>query len=163
MTVIDSRQQELSNEEIIAIAAQETGSQYSPEQVQASIMAEAHESGAILMREGNTLFIIHKSPNNPEVGVFRALNADTAQNYLKNSIVFIQAAKAAGFKTLVTQFNDESILSIFKYISRKPPFPGMGYAVRRTADGGFQVTINMGSDEPQGGLPNPRLQEQGNI
>ena len=95
--VVDSKHQELSNQEIIQIAAQETGSQYSPEQVTASIMAETHEAGAIMMREGNTLFIIQKSPNNPEVGVFRALNADTAQNYLQNSMVFIQAAAAAGF------------------------------------------------------------------
>lgn len=163
MTVVDSRQQELSNEEIIAIAAQETGSQYSPEQVQASIMAEAHEAGAILMREGNTLFIIHKNPNNPEVGVFRALNADTARNYIENSIVFVQAAAAAGFKTLVTDFEDESLLNIFKYISRNPPMPGMGYAVQRTEDGGFRVTINLGTGTPRGGLPNARLQPQGNI
>lgn len=163
MTVVDSRQQELSNEEIIAIAAQETGSQYSPEQVQASIVAETHEEGAILMREGNTLFIIHKSPNNPEVGVFRALNADTAQNYLQNSMVFIQAAAAAGFKTLITTFYDESLLSIFKYISRRPPMPGMGYAVQKTTDGGYRVTVNLGTGTPQGGLPNARLQPQGNI
>ena len=114
--VVNSKHQELSNQEIIQIAAQETGSQYSPEQVTASIMAETHEAGAIMMREGNTLFIIQKSPNNPEVGVFRALNADTAQNYLQNSMVFIQAAAAAGFKTLVTTFQDESLLNIFKCI-----------------------------------------------
>mgnify|MGYP003704770587 CR=1 FL=1 len=53
-TVVDSKHQELSNQEIIQIAAQETGSQYSPEQVTASIMAETHEAGAIMMREGTT-------------------------------------------------------------------------------------------------------------
>jgi hypothetical protein len=157
--VVDSKHQELSNEEIIQIAAQETGSQYSPEQVTASIMAEVHEAGAIMMREGNTLFIVQKSPRNPTVGVFRALNADTAQNYLQNSITFIEAVAATGFKTLVTTFQDPSILTIFKYISRNPPFPGMGYAAQRTEDGGFRVTVNLGGGE-QGGLPNARLQPQ---
>lgn len=161
--VVDSKHQELSNEEIIQIAAQETGSQYSPEQVTASIMAECHEGGAIMMREGNTLFLIHKSPKDPSVGVFRALNADTAKNYLQNSIVFIEAASAAGFKTLVATFHDESLLSIFKYISRNPPFPGMGYAVQKTQSGGFRVTVNLGGGQ-QGGLPNARLQpKQGAI
>lgn len=160
--VVDSKHQELSNEEIISIAAQETGSQYSPEQVTASIMAEVHEAGAILMREGNTLFVIDKSSKDPSVGVFRALNADTAQNYLQNSMVFIEAAAAAGFKTLVTSFQDASLLGIFKYISRKPPIPGMGYAVQQTQNGGFRVTVNLGGGQ-KGGLPNARLQPQGNI
>jgi hypothetical protein len=161
-SVVDSKHQELSNQEIIQIAAQETGSQYSPEQVTASIMAEVHEAGAIMMREGNTLFLIEKSSKDPSVGVFRALNADTAQNYLQNSMVFIQAAAAAGFKTLVTTFQDASLLGIFKYISRKPPIPGMGYAVQQTQNGSFRVTVNLGGGQ-QGGLPNARLQPQGNI
>ena len=37
------------------------------------------------------------------------------------------------------------ILHIFKYISRKPPFPGMGYIVQRTESGGYQVTLNLGT------------------
>lgn len=158
-SVVDSKHQQLSNEEIIQIAAQETGSQYSPEQVTASIMAEVHNAGAIMMREGNTLFLVQKSPKDPSVGVFRALNADTARNYLQNSLVFTQAAAAAGFKTIVSTFYDESLLSIFKYISRNPPFPGMGYTAQRTQDGGFRVTVNLGGGE-QGGLPNARLQPQ---
>ena len=163
-SVVDSKHEQLSTEEIIAIAAQETGSKYSPEQVYASLLAEAHETGAIVMRQGNTLFIVHKSPNDPSIGVFRALNADTAKNYLQNSIMFIKAVASAGFKALVTRFSDESLLSIFKYISRNPPFPGMGYAVQKTSDGGFQVTVNLGSDSKSGGLPNARLQpQQGNI
>lgn len=149
--MIDSKHQDLSPDEIVQEAAQETGSQYSPEQIKASIMAEIHEQGAISFKEGNTLFIVHRSPNDHNVGVFRALNADTAQNYLANSLVFIKSMKVGGMKVLVTQFQDPSILNIFKYISRNPPFPGMGYATQRTEDGGYQVTINMGS-EARGGL-----------
>jgi hypothetical protein len=36
----------------------------------------------LFLREGNTLFIIHKAK--PGVGWFRALNADTARNFLQN-------------------------------------------------------------------------------
>lgn len=157
--VVDSKHQELEPDEIIGIAAQDTGSEYSPEQVKASLMAETHESGAIILRQGNTLFVVHKSPKEPTVGVFRALNADTAKNYIDNSIMFVKAAASMGLKTLVTQFTDPSLLNIFKVISRNPPLPGMGYATQKTKDGGYQVTINLGGEQ-KGGLPNPRLQPQ---
>jgi hypothetical protein len=153
--LVDSKHEELSNEEIIRIAAEETQSQYSPEQVLAAIMAEAHAPDTLAIRQGNTLFLLHRAPKKPHVGVFRALNADTPTNYLENSIMFIQACKSMGFKTVVSQFEDPSILNIFKYISRNPPFAGMGYQVQRTADGGFQASVNLGSDQ-QGGLETVR-------
>lgn len=149
--VVDSKIEELSPEEIIDIAARETESPYSPEQVRASVLAEAHGSGAIIMRQGNTLFVVNPSPNNPKTAVFRALNADTANNYIKNSTEFIRAIKMAGFEVLVTTFHDESILTIFRYISRNPPFPDMGYAVQRLSDGGFRATIKLGGQD-SGGL-----------
>lgn len=148
--LIDSKHQELSVEEILSIAAQESGGEFSPEQVKASVIAEVHQLGAFAIRQGNTLFIVHKDPDNPKCGVFRALNADTPQNYLANSMVFIKVAKTS-FDVLVSQFKDASLLNIFKYISRNPPFPGMGYAVQKTKDGGYQVTVNLGS-EVKGGL-----------
>ena len=161
--VVDSRHQELDNDEIISIAAMETGSPYSPEQVKASLIAETQETGAIILRQGNTLFVVHKVPNREGVAVFRALNADTAQNYIQNSIMFLKAMASMAYTTLVTQFHDESLLNIFKYISRKPPLPGMGYMVQKTSDGGFRVTVNLGNGKA-GGLPNPKLKTQeGNI
>ena len=150
--VVDSKLEELSPEEIIDIAARETESPYSPEQVRASVLAEAHGAGAIIMRQGNTLFVVNPSPNNPKAAMFRALNADTGGNYIKNSIEFIKAIKMAGYEVLVTDFHDESILTIFRYISRNPPFPGMGYAVQRLSDGGFRATIKLGDNNSAGGL-----------
>lgn len=152
-TVVDSKHQELSVDEIIGIAAQETRSEYSPEQIKAVLLAEAHGAGAICMREGNTLFIVHKTPNNPAIGVFRALNADTAKNYCQNAVTFTKAIGMAGFKTLVTEFDDPAILNVIKFVSRHPPFPNMGYATQRTEDGGYRVTINLGQTQQQGGLP----------
>jgi hypothetical protein len=150
--VIDSKMEMLDEDEIISIAAQETDSPYSPEQVRAAVLAEAHGTGALIIRQGNTLFVVNKNPNNPKAAVFRALNADTASNYIKNSIEFIKAIKMAGYEVLVTDFNDESILSIFRYISRNPPFPDMGYAVQRLSDGGYRATIKLGNNNSGGGL-----------
>jgi len=150
---VDSRHQKLSQEEIIAIAAKETGGKYSAEQVKASLTAEAYDMKAIMLQEGNTIFVVHKDPKNPKIAVFRALNADTINNYLKNSVVFTKAVGMAGFQYIVTQFDDESLLNIFKYVKRHQPFPNMGYAVQKNKQGQFRVTVNLGNTQQQGGLP----------
>jgi hypothetical protein len=156
--MIDSRHQELSNEEIVQIAAQNTGSQYSPEQVLAALLAETRAPETLTLRQGNTLFVIHRSKKDPSVAVFRALNADTAPNYLENSFIFTETMKSMGFRAMVSTFYDPTILNIFKYISRNPPFPGMGYKVQRTKDNGFYVTVNLGSQP--GGLASVKRQTQ---
>lgn len=145
--MVDSKYQQLNSEEIVDIAAQNTGSQYSPEQVRASVMVEARQPNTLVLQQGNTLFVVHKSKKDPSVAVFRALNADTAANYLENSVIFTKTMKSMGFSAMVTTFYDSSILNIFKYISQNPPSPGMGYEAKRTEDGGFYVTVNLGSKQ----------------
>jgi hypothetical protein len=149
---VDSKHQQLSKDEIVAIAAKETGGKYTPEQIKASLMAEVQYAGGLMMQEGNTLFIIHKLPEDPTIGVFRALNADTIQNYLKNCLVFTKAIGLMGFKYMVTVFDDPSLINIFKHIGRNQPFPNMGYAVQRTTDGQYKITASLG-DTQKGGLP----------
>ena len=149
---VDSKHQKLSKDEIVAIAAKETGGKYTAEQIKASLMAEVQDAGGLLMQEGNTLFIIHRAPDRPDVGVFRALNADIMPNYLKNSITFAKAVGLMGFKYMVTVFDDPSLLNIFKYIGRNQPFEKMGFAVQRTKDGQYQVTASLG-EVKKGGLP----------
>lgn len=150
---VDSKHQKLSKDEIIAIAAKETGGKYTPEQIKASLMSEVTNTQALLMQEGNTLFIVHKSPQDPTVGLFRALNADVVPNYLKSCLVFTKAMGMMGMQYLVTIFEDESLLNIFKYVRRNQPFKNMGYAVQKTSDGQYKVTINLGDVKKTGGLP----------
>jgi hypothetical protein len=149
---VDSKHQKLSKDEIVAIAAKETGGKYTPEQIKASLMSEVQDLGGIMMEEGNTLFIIHKAPERPDIGVFRAINADIIPNYLKNSMNAAKAFGLMGFQYLVTVFDDPSIINIFKYIGRNQPFPNMGFQVAKLKDGRYKVTINMG-DIKKGGLP----------
>jgi hypothetical protein len=153
--MVNSKEKMLDPIEIIRIALENTKSEYTTEEGIAAIISETRTPNAITMREGNTLFLIHYVQNRKDHGMFRALNADTAGNYLKNSMTFIKAAGMAGFKVLVSQFKDPTILNIFKSISRKPPFPGMGYSVQRTKDGGYQVTVNLGHAKTtdKGALP----------
>jgi Zn-dependent M28 family amino/carboxypeptidase len=156
---VDSKHQQLSQEEIIAIAAKETGGKYTAEQIKASLTVEAYEMKAIMIRQGNTIFIVHRSPERPDIAMFRALNADTIQNYLQNSVKFAKAIGMAGFKYMVTEFDDKSLLNIFKYIGRAKPFQNMGYSIQKATDKElYRVTVNLGDIEKQGGLPESEAQ-----
>ena len=151
---VDSRHQKLSQDEIIAIAAKETGGEYTMDQVKASLLAEAHEMGAIMLQEGNTIFVIHRAPDRSDVALFRALNADTIPNFCKNSVVFTQAVGMAGIQYMVTEFTEKSLLNVFKYVYRNAPFENMGYDIQQSEDGEvYRVIVNLGDIGTQGGLP----------
>lgn len=139
--LVDSKNKQLDEQAILMIAAQETKSKYSAAQVFAALVKELNLRGTSTYRAGNTLFVVHHAKG--RVGTFRALNADTARNYLENSYEFIQAAYKMGFDTLVTTFEDPTIINIFKAISRNPPQDGMGYKAEKTTDG-YRVTVKLG-------------------
>ena len=140
--IVDSKQQMLTDRDIALTAAKETGVNRPEADVMNMLTIEFSLPNTWKLRNGNTIFVVHKSKE-PGYGYFRALNADTARNYLENSKVFIQAAYEAGFDFLVTQFEDPSILNIFKAIAVNKP-ANMGYAVQRTNTGGYQVVVQAG-------------------
>ena len=144
--LVDSKKKELSIDAILMIAAQETKSPYPASTVYAAIVKEMNIPGASIVREGNTVFVIHVGEG--RTGIFRALNADTARNYLESSYAFIQGAYKMGFDVLVSDFEDPTIFNIFKAISRSPPQDGMGYRAERTKKG-FRVTVKLGPKRPE--------------
>ena len=142
MQMVDSNQRKLTSEEIIGIAASNTNVGRPFKQVKEMLTIEWSMPGVWKMRNGNTIFVVHKSKI-PGYGYFRALNADTARNFLESSRVFADAAYKVGFDVVVTQFKDPTILNIFRAIGRDQP-ANMGYSVQKTDDGGFQVTLVLG-------------------
>jgi hypothetical protein len=143
MKMIDSNQQQLTSEQIIEIAAENTKVGRPIKEVKEMLTVEFRMPNIWKMRQGNTIFVVHKSKE-AGYGFFRALNADTPRNFLVNSRVFADAAYKVGFDVVVTQFNDMSLLGIFKMIARDPVREGMGYAAQKTKDGGLQVTLVLG-------------------
>lgn len=141
--VVDSKVQKLSSIDVLRNALENTKSDLSEKQAFTMLNIELGLPNVWKLQQGNTVFITHRVPQ-PGWGYFRALNADTAPNFLENSKVFIDAAYKAGFDNLVTQFDDPTILNIFKMISRNPPRPQMGYKVDRTNVGGYQVQVKLG-------------------
>ena len=152
--LVDSKERELDGQEILLEAAKQIkDNRYTPDQILASLIKESREKDTILMRQGNTLFIVHEGKN--RTALFRALNADIPQNYLENSVMFSKAMYMAGFDVMVTEFNDPSLLNIFKYVQKnrnqvnpdKDGKPTMGYAVQKMQkDGrpGYRVTVVLG-------------------
>jgi hypothetical protein len=144
--LVNSKNKHLNMQEIIKIALRQTESEHSFKVAFLAIIKELTLPNAKPIRIGNTLFIVHSSPKDPAHAMFRALNADTAINYLENSKKFIKEAKKMKIKVLVSQFKSSSILNIFKMISKNPPFKGMGFSASKTSDGGYQAVINMGDE-----------------
>ena len=140
--MVDSREQELSAEDIVAIAAMNTDAGVDRNKAIQMINAELKMDDTLFIRQGNTLFILHKSA--PRIGWFRALNADTAANFLQNGIEFIKAAYKMGFDTVASTFNDPAIIAVFRYISNNPPNPEMGYELEEMDDGSFMATVKTG-------------------
>ena len=143
MEMVDSKQRRLKGEQIIEIAAVNTKVGRPMKQVKEMLTVEFKMPNVWKMQEGNTIFIVHKTKYEG-YGFFRALNADTARNFVENGRVFCQAAYKVGFDVVVTQFSDPAILGIFKVIMRNPVQQGMGYAVQKTKNGGLQVVVQLG-------------------
>jgi hypothetical protein len=143
--VVDSKKEQLEFEDIVKISVKETKSKYPMHVAFVAVMKELTLPGAFSVRMGNTVFIVH--PQKDKVGYvfFRALNADTAKNYVQHSKKFTDQMREKGYKVMVTQFQDPTILNIFKAIARDKP-EGMGYIVQKTEDNGYQVAVSLSKE-----------------
>jgi hypothetical protein len=142
--MVDSQQQELGTDMIVKIAAENTRSPYPFKKVYMLFVAELGMPDVKLYKFGNTIFVVHPAKENPSFGVFRALNADTAENYVENGKQFVDKAIVDGFTGLQTTFSDPSILNIFQMIAREERAaqnPNMGYQVYKDKEGNIQVNL----------------------
>lgn len=144
--LVDSKQQKLQMQEIVKIAVEETQSQYDPKTAFLTLIKETTLPDAKVLQIGNTLFIVHPTEK-PRHGIFRALNADTAENYLQNSVEFTKRAyDELDFDVLTTEFSDPTLLNIFKYIGKDQP-ADMGYLTQKSKDGkSYRVTVTLGKE-----------------
>lgn len=141
--MIDSRKQQLNSADIVTIALHNTQSKYPPQVAYPAVLAEMSQPNTQVKQIGNTMFVVHMGDNGQ--GFFKALNADSARNFLENSKAFcIWAKKELGMNLLVTEFEDPAIEVLFKMIARNPPFPGMGYQAFHMKSGATRIALNLG-------------------
>lgn len=140
--MIDSRQEKLDMAAVVNIALENIKSPYPIKEAFTAILGEMTLPGTFVEQIGNTVFIMHMRDT---LGVFKALNADSAQNFYQNSIAFLGAAKKQGMKTLATEFKDENIYRMIQMIAANPPYQGMGMKAEKLTSGELRVTINLGA------------------
>lgn len=159
-TLIDSNERRLTLQDIVKIAAQNTKSEYSFEQVYLSIMKELTMADSIVIQIGNTVFLTHRSKESPRYAWMRALNADTGQNYLTNAEKYAKMIyDKYGVDVIVSNYEDATLNNIFAYVGRNKP-ANMGYNIVKDPKGkGFMATAKLG---PPRGAFEPQ-QPQGNI
>lgn len=95
------------------------------------------------MQEGNTVYVVHRTKF-PGYGYFKIYNIDTIKNFIHNNIEFLDAAYKVGFDVIVTQFTDPNLLKITQMTFKQIHDPDMGYVVKKTNHGGYEVTIQLG-------------------
>lgn len=142
--MVDSRQKELSPEDIVAIDAMNTESGLSRDQAIAVINAELKIEDTLFIRQGNTLYVIHKAE--PGVAYFDAFNADVPENFLQNNIEFVKACYKMGFDTVATILEEPSTVSFYRGVVEAAPNPNMGYELQEMDEGTYLVIIKTGPD-----------------
>lgn len=167
-TLIDSNERRLTLQDVIKIAAQNTKSEYSFHQVYLSIMKELTMADSIVIQIGNTVFLTHRSKQSPRYAWMRALNADTAQNYMVSAEKYAKMIyDKYGIDVIVSDYEDPALNNIFAYVGRNKP-QNMGFNITKGPNGkGFRATAKLGPPrgafQPQEAQQQQPMQPQGNI
>lgn len=117
---VNSKQKQLSIPEVITTAIKDLRTeQRMVAPAMLAFIQEAHMPDADLFQAGNTVFISHvKEKNGLKVAYMRALNADTARNYLDNGIEYTKHIVKAGVTYVFMTFKESSVTTIFNAIAR---------------------------------------------
>ena len=145
MAIVDSKKQQLGLMEIIQEAISVSGelNKFPPAVVFAAILAELNMPKTVVRQTGNTLWVIHKGKN--RTAIFKALNADTAQNLLESAREIARwAYDDVGIDVMQTQFHGNSFMNLFRMIAKNPVREGMGYQVLKMRSGDTGVLLKLG-------------------
>lgn len=145
MPITNSKEKDLPIPEIItgALADAKRDGQLGDLPVYAamlSIVQEGAMENTDVEKIGNTVFITHYGQGGTRA-VMRALNVDTARNYLDNSIQYISELARRGVQEMSSDFKDKRILQLFKSIARRPEFSHWGMKVIRAESGVMRAYV----------------------
>jgi len=141
--MVDSNQKKLDSSAIIMIALENTKSKHPPKVAYPAIVSEMARKNTDVKQIGNTIFILHKADK--DQAAFKALNADTASNFVENSKNYVMyTKKELGLKILVTEFEDPAISTLFHVISKNPPMSNMGFQEYKVSPSVNRIVLNLG-------------------
>ena len=141
MAQVDSNERQMSIPEIVTNVAATQGKSGLP--IQTILMAFVREGSmpdTEVKQYGNTVFITHFSKDK-DLAVGRALNMDTAKNFVFNGTEYLRDLVRGGTRKFVAQFEQKSFATAFTILKRTPVTTDMKMWVVDTPKGKTQVRI----------------------
>lgn len=147
MAIVNSKEKKLSIPEVMtgALGDMKKAGQLPDYPFEAILLATVQEGSmpnTTVEQIGNSVFITHYNEDKTEVAM-RALNVDTARNYLDNSLEYIRNLDKSGVDRMTSDFNDKRILQLFKSIANREEFAHWGMKVYNTEGGGMRAFVVM--------------------
>jgi hypothetical protein len=141
MAQVDSKERQLSIPEIVSQAAATQNTTDLPIQtVLVAFVQEASMPNTEVKQYGNTVFITHFSKDK-DLAVGRAINMDTANNFVYNGTDYLRDLVRGGTTKFVAQFAQKSFAAAFAILKRTPVTTDMKMWIVDTPKGETQVRI----------------------
>lgn len=152
METVDSNQKQLRPDEIIAMAAhQQQLGNLNPTQAMLAVATESAEKSLDMKQTGNTLWMTHIGKGkNKDMGNFRPINVDTAQNLIKHMRVYLEHIHGKGVRKLASKFNFTPYVNGIRIMARQVraevPENKLSMTLSRTQSGAYVIKIVMAED-----------------
>jgi hypothetical protein len=145
-TVVDSKERPLPAPTIITTALGELDlGGITPAAAMAGIAKEMTMKDTDMVQIGNTVFIGHRGKGaNKDLMWGRALNIDTAQNFVANGLKYFTHMQKIGVKRYVSDYDGAIYDSAFKAWKRYADKLDTKIAVGRKATGGSRAYVTLG-------------------
>jgi len=145
-TVVDSKERPLPAPTIITTALGELDlGGLTPAAAMAGIAKEMTMKDTDMVQIGNTVFIGHRGKgDNKDLMWGRALNIDTAQNFVANGLKYFTHMQKIGVKRYVSDYDGATYDSAFKAWKRYADKLDTKIAVGRKATGGSRAYVTLG-------------------
>ena len=98
-----------------------------------------------ILQVGNTVFIGHRGKGkNKDLMWGRAINIDTAQNFINNGLRYLTHLQRIGIKRYVAEYKGDTLDNAFKVWKRYADKADTTVAVGRLSDGNSKAFITLG-------------------
>lgn len=145
-TVVDSKEKPLTAPEIITLFASELNNTgYPLPHVLAAVARELELPNTDQVQIGNTVFIGHRGKGkHKNVMEGRALNVDTAQNFLRAGLKYLAYLQKRKVKYYRTDFQPQEYVSAFKFWHNKTRDTDTEIDVVQLDTGGYRAFVLIG-------------------
>lgn len=143
MAQIDSNERQLSIPEVVSqVAATQNTSDLPIQTVLVAFVQEASAPNTDVDLFGNTVFITHYNEEKTKA-VGRALNIDTARNFIANGEEYMRTLYERGVRRFSTWFTQPSFAMAFQAFKRKPITTEMDVQIVQGKSGKTGVLIKL--------------------